>query len=52
MKEKIEAIEKSGAEVHLIGTYSALDSMVASFITLSLCCFYPALSAEGHGRRV
>ena len=35
------------AEVYLIGTYSALDSMVASFITLSLCCFYPALSAQG-----
>lgn len=35
------------AEVYLIGTYSALDSMVASFITLSLCCFYPALSAKG-----
>ena len=37
----------TGAEVYLIGTYSALDSMVASFITLSLCCFYPALSAQG-----
>ena len=35
------------AEVHFLGTYSALDSMVTSFITLSRCCFYPALSATG-----
>jgi len=34
-------------EVHLLGTYSSFDSMVAAFITLSLCCFYPALSASG-----
>jgi len=34
-------------EVHAIGTYSSFDSMVAGFITLSLCCFYPALSAAG-----
>jgi 4-amino-4-deoxy-L-arabinose transferase len=38
------------AEVQLIGTYSSLDSMVASFITLSLCSFYPALSASGRQR--
>jgi 4-amino-4-deoxy-L-arabinose transferase len=35
------------AEIHFLGTYSALDSMVTAFITLSLCCFYPALSATG-----
>jgi 4-amino-4-deoxy-L-arabinose transferase len=30
-----------------IGTFSLLDAMVTGFITLALCCFYPALTATG-----
>ncbi|MBN2686102.1 MAG: phospholipid carrier-dependent glycosyltransferase [Pontiellaceae bacterium] len=37
----------SCAEFMGVGTYSVLDSMVTGFITLTLCCFYPALSARG-----
>ncbi len=40
----------TSALVQTLGTYSSLDSMVASFVTLSLCCFYPALSAVGKRR--
>ncbi len=34
-------------EFMAVGTYSALDSIVTGFITLTLCCFYPALESRG-----
>jgi 4-amino-4-deoxy-L-arabinose transferase-like glycosyltransferase len=37
----------SCAEFMGVGTYSVLDSIVTGFITLTLCCFYPALSSRG-----
>jgi len=35
------------AEFMGVGTYCVLDSIVTGFITLTLCCFYPALEARG-----
>jgi 4-amino-4-deoxy-L-arabinose transferase len=37
-------------EIMGVGTYSVLDSMETCFITLSICCFYPALEAAGMRR--
>lgn len=38
------------AEVMGVGTFSVLDSMLSCMVTLSLCSFYPALSASGKQR--
>ena len=35
------------AEFMGVGTYSVLDSIVTGFITLTLCCFYPATESRG-----
>ncbi|MEZ6033027.1 MAG: phospholipid carrier-dependent glycosyltransferase [Planctomycetaceae bacterium] len=37
-------------EVMGVGTFSVLDSMLSCMVTLSLCSFYPALSASGKQR--
>lgn len=38
------------AQVMGVGTFSVLDSMLSCMVTLSLCSFYPALSASGKKR--
>ncbi|RLT09698.1 MAG: phospholipid carrier-dependent glycosyltransferase [Planctomycetota bacterium] len=38
------------AEVMGVGTFSVLDSMLSCCVTLSLCSFYPALTAGGKKR--
>jgi 4-amino-4-deoxy-L-arabinose transferase len=40
----------TSAEVMGVGTFSVLDSMLSCTVTLSLCSFYPALTASGKNR--
>ncbi len=40
----------TSAQVMGVGTFSVLDSMLSCMVTLSLCSFYPALSASGKER--
>lgn len=37
-------------EVLGVGTFSVLDGMLSSFVTLSICCFYPAIGSTGKKR--